>query len=237
MEVTKEDIEQFAKKVNAGPPLWNAIRIDGNCFFHALEYAAYQRLLSKTSPKTIDFRQNIVSTMNKPVVSGVPYETFMHGTKSDGTKSDGTKWAYAELDVVIAAAKYIKRTILVISLSENGGVTMIRPKISTGDPVFLICDHAIHYIPFQKGIKLTQKMRQKLKGFEKTKVVEHIDGAVITTFLLSDLDVKPVTLKPVKPINSLILTRKRMKKNQKRNYSFARRLQNAQDAYAKRQQI
>jgi hypothetical protein len=264
MDVTKEDIEQFGKKSNAGPPLWNAIRIDGNCFFHALEYAAYQRLLSKTSPKTIKFRQTIVSTMNKPIVSGVPYETFMHGTNSDDTNSDDTKWEYAELDVVIAAAKYIKRTILVISLSENGGVTMIRPKMSIGDPVFLICDHAIHYIPFQKGIKLTQKMRQRLKSFEKTKVVEHIDGAVITTFLLSDLDIvmepvnlksvtlkpvtlksvnlkhvtlKPVTLKPVKPINSLILTRKRMKKNQKKNYSFARRLQNAQDAYAKRQQI
>jgi hypothetical protein len=257
MEVKREDVETFAKQIHAGPPLWNAIRIDGNCFFHALEYAAYQRLLSKTSPKTIEFRQNIVSTMNKPIVSGVPYNTFMHGTKyTYGTKSThGTKWAYAELDVVVAAAKYIKRTIIVISISENGGVTMIRPKVSIGNPVFLICDHALHYIPFEK-IKLTEKMKQRLKGFEKTKIKEHIDGAVVTTFLLSDLYQTHV--------NSVLLTRKRLqrkskthkyperkqenanhsmaKKLQKQypenaNYSFARRLQIAEDASYARLQI
>jgi hypothetical protein len=218
MEVTKEDIEQFSKKVNGGPPLWNAIRTDGNCFFQALEYAVYQKL-SKT-PKIIKFRQTIVRTMNKPIVSGVPYKTFMYGTKSDGTKSDdtksdGTKWPYAELDVVIAAAKYIKRTILVISLGKNGGVTMISPKDTIGNPVFLICDQAKHYIPFQKGIKLT-KMKQKLKGFEKK--VEHTDGAVITSFLLKDMEsvmkpiknIKSVRHLPLKPVNSLILTRKKL---------------------------
>lgn len=209
MEVTKDDIEQFGKKVNARP-LWNAIRTDGNCFFQALEYATYHRL-SKT-PRTIQFRQTIVSTMNKPIVSGVPYEIFMYGTKSD------TKWPYAELDVVIAAAKYIKRTILVISLGKNGGVTMIRPCKITGNPVFLICDKAIHYIPFQKGIKLTQKMRQLLKDFEKTKVVEHTDGAIITSFLLKDMmsvmkpikSLKSVKVKTMKHVNSLVLTRKRL---------------------------
>jgi len=223
MEVTKEDIEQFAKKVNAGRPLWNAIRTDGNCFFHALEYATYQRLLSKTSLKTIAFRKNIVRSMNKSIVSGVPYETFMYGTKSNTYE---TKWAYAELDVVIAAAKYIKRTILVISLSENGGVTMIRPKINIGNPVFLICIHAMHYIPFEKGIKLTERMKKVLKGFEKTKVVEHTDGAVITSFLLKDMEkiMKPLkavqsansikqlkSLNNLKHVNSLLLTRKRLK--------------------------
>ena len=201
MEVTKEDIEQFSKKINAGP-LLNSIRTDGNCFFQTLEYAAHQKL-SKTS-KTIELRQKIVSTMNKPIISGVPYDTFMYGTldstKLDGTKLDdtlhGAQWPYAELDVVIAASKYMKRSILIISVGENGGVTMIRNK-SLGNPIFLICDHAIHYIPFQKGIKLTDKMKQMLKEFEKTKIVEHIDGAVITTFLLSDMDVKPINVKPI----------------------------------------
>ena len=105
MEVTKKDVENYAKKVNLSKPyvLWHAIRIDGNCFFHALEYTAYERLLSKTSTKTIELRQSIVSTMKK-IVSGVPYEIFMYGPK----------WAYAELDVIIAAAKYIKLTLRIL---------------------------------------------------------------------------------------------------------------------------
>ena len=240
MNVTRDDIISFSKKlinINKPPILWHSIRIDGNCFFHALEYAAYQRLLSKTSPKTIEFRQNIVSTMNKKIIAGVPYEKFMHGPK----------WEYVEFDVIIAAAKYIKKTIIIISLGEHGGVTMIRPKNLDLDPVFLICQHAIHYVPFHsdKGIKISKQMKEQLKGFEKTKLVENEDGAVITSFLLSDITNSTNNTRKVH-VNSLLLAKKRYKsakrlKQENENYSYAKRLQkqiqeNANYSYAKRLQ-
>jgi hypothetical protein len=136
MEISREDIYRFSKKlmnIKKPPVLWNGIRMDGNCFFHAFDYADTGKLLPRDSSKIIQLRQNIVSTMNKDMISGVSYEEFMNGTKN-GLK---IAWPYSELDVIMATAKYFKKTIIVISMDENGGVTMIRPKgQKINDPFF-----------------------------------------------------------------------------------------------------
>ena len=115
--LTRKDVENFSKHLlNIGKPqvLWSSIRIDGNCFFHAIDYAYTGKLLPRDSNKVIELRQNIVSTMKNAIdrnnISGVTYEEFMNARKN-GVK---IPWPYAETDVVIAAAKFYKRTIIII---------------------------------------------------------------------------------------------------------------------------
>jgi hypothetical protein len=42
MDVNMQDINDFSKKlmnIKQPPILWSSIRTDGNCFFHAIDYA------------------------------------------------------------------------------------------------------------------------------------------------------------------------------------------------------
>jgi len=209
MNVSRKDIENFSKKllnIKKPPVLWSSIRIDGNCFFHAIDYAYTGKLLPRDSNKIIELRQNIVSTMSKfSQISGVSYEEFMNAQKN-GKK---IPWPYAEIDVVIAASKYYQIPIIVISMNRYGGVTMIRPKNIKLDaePLFLICEDTTHYVPYHSNrVKITQSMRDKLIQIEKNKIsngaIQDENGVYVTTFLLKDLN---------EPKNSLILTRKRLK--------------------------
>ena len=221
--LTRRDVENFSKHLlNIGKPpvLWSSIRIDGNCFFHAVHYAYTGKLLPRDSNKVIELRQNIVSTMKRAIdrnnISGVTYEEFMNARKN-GVK---IPWPYAETDVVIAAAKFYKRTIIIISMNRYGGVTMIRPEnIDDPNPLFLICEHTSHFVPYNsKKVKITSSMQKRLNEIEKMKTLngarEHYDGVYVTTFLLSELvdfgrDVR----------NSLSLAKKRTEKKRKRGTS------------------
>jgi hypothetical protein len=205
MNVNKEDIEAFSNQlinIQSPPVLWSSIPMDGNCFFHAIDYA-YTGKLSKDS-KVISLRQTIARRMKTPIISNVTYEEFIHGPN----------WPYAEIDVIMATAKYYKKTIIVISLSNYGGVTMIRPKqVKIGNPLFLICQNITHYVPFHSPkVKITTTMRNKLEQIEKKQKIngsiQNQYGMYISSFLLKDL---------MSPVNSLILTRKRLKKVNKTN--------------------
>lgn len=198
MEVNEEDIFHFSTKlinIKQPPVLWSSICTDGNCFFHAINYAYSGKLLN--SKKIIDLRQSIAKTMNQPI-SGVSYYDFLH-----------EPWPYAEIDVIMAAAKYYKKTIIIISMNEYGGVTMIRPKnTKIGNPLFLIC-HENHYVPFHSSkVKITKQMRDKLEHIEKKQKgsLQYENNCYVSSFLLKDID----TIQ-----NSLILTRKRLKQNKK----------------------
>jgi hypothetical protein len=220
MNVSKQDIENFSRKllnIQKPPVLWSSIRIDGNCFFHAIDYAYTGKLLPRDSNKIIELRQNIVSTMKRNKISGVSYEEFMNARRN-GKK---IPWPYAEIDVIIATSKYYQRPIIVISMNQYGGVTMIRPKNVKIDsePLFLICEDTIHYVPYHSNrIKITNSMRNKLIQIEKNKTsngaIEDEKDVCITTFLLRDLDDLYSGL-----INSLSLTRKRLGKKNKNKTS------------------
>ena len=194
--LTRKDVEEFSKhllNIETPPVLWSSIRIDGNCFFQAIDYAYTGKLLPRDSNKVIELRQNIVSTMTRGIrrnnISGVTYEAFMNA-KRNGVK---IPWPYAETDVVIAASKFYKRTIIVISMNRFGGVTMIRPEnVNDPNPLFLICENIVHFTPFHsKGVKITSRMRKRLKEIEKMKKIngarEHENGVYVTTFLLTEL--------------------------------------------------
>lgn len=209
MNVTRKDIENFSKKllnIKKPPVLWSSIRIDGNCFFHAIDYA-FTGKLSKDSNKVIELRQNIVSTM-KGQISGVPYEEFVNARRN-GKK---IPWPYAEIDVIIATSKYYQRPIIVISMNQYGGVTMIRPKnVKLNNPLFLICESTIHYVPFHSNkVKITETMRNQLIQIEKNKIsngaIQHENGVYVTTFLLRDIYKEHYS----DLLNSLFLTRKRL---------------------------
>lgn len=217
--LTRKDVENFSKHLlNIGKPpvLWSSIRIDGNCFFHAIDYAYTGKLLPRDSNKVIELRQNIVSTMKNAIdrnnISGVTYEEFMNARKN-GVK---IPWPYAETDVVIAAAKFYKRTIIIISMNRYGGVTMIRPEnVNDPNPLFLICEHTSHFMPYNsKKVKITSSMQKRLNEIEQMKTLngarEHYDGVYVTTFLLSELIVFGKDIR-----NSISLAKKRTEK--KRN--------------------
>jgi hypothetical protein len=214
MEVSKRDIEEFSKKllnIKTPPVLWSSIRIDGNCFFHAIDYAKTGKLLSKKSNKAIELRQQIVSTMNKSMISGVTYEEFMNARKN----GKSIPWPYSENDVVAATAKYYKKVIIVISMNDYGGVTMFRPHgVKIKDPLFLICQEMIHFVPFNSDkVKITSKMRNCLEQIEEMKredkAIIDEDGVYSISFVLKDLLQK----------DSLSLTRKRFKKTKSKNKS------------------
>lgn len=197
MNVNTQDIIDFSKKllnIKIPPVLWSSIPMDGNCFFHAINYA----YTGKLKNSNIDLRQTIAKTMKQDKISGVSYDEFMH-----------EPWPYAEIDVIMATSKYYKKTIIVISMNQYGGVTMIRPKnVKIGNPLFLIC-HANHYVPFHSSkVKITKQMRYKLEDIEKKQkgLLQYENGCYVSSFLLKDFD---------EPTNSLILTRKRMKQNKK----------------------
>jgi len=210
MEVNKSDIENFSKKLlnlKTPPVLWSSIRIDGNCFFHAIDYAERGHLLPRKSNKTIELRQQIVSTMKKPIISGVTYEEFMNARKN----GKPIPWPYSENDVVAAAAKYYKKVIIIISMNEYGGVTMFRPHgVKIKDPLFLICQEMIHFVPFHSNkVKITNEMRNRLEQIEEMKRQDNAvideDGVYTTAFLLKELMIK----------DSLSLTRKKLRKLEK----------------------
>jgi hypothetical protein len=211
MNVSRKDIEKFSSKllnIKKPPVLWSSIRIDGNCFFHAIDYAYTGKLL-KDSNKIIELRQNIVKTMKQSQISGVSYEEFINAQKN-GKK---ISWPYAEIDVIIAASKYYKRPIIVISMNQYGGVTMIRPKNVKLDPLFLICEDTVHYVPFHSNkVKITESLRNKLIQIEKNKIsdgaIQHENGVYVSTFLLRDIDKEQLYSEL---INSLVLTRKRLR--------------------------
>jgi len=207
MEVNKSDIENFSKKLlnlKTPPILWSSIRIDGNCFFHAIDYAERGKLLPKKSNKSIELRQHIVSTMNKPIISGVTYEEFMNAHKN----GKPIPWPYSENDVVAATAKYYKKVIVIISMNEYGGVTMFRPHgVKIKEPLFLICQDMIHFVPFHSDkVKITNEMRNRLEQIEEIKRQDNAiideDGVYTTAFLLKELMIK----------DSLSLTRKKLRK-------------------------
>ena len=214
MNVSRMDIEKFSRKllnIKNPPVLWSSIRIDGNCFFHAIDYAYTGKLLPKDSNKVIELRQNIVTTMKTGEISDVPYEEFMN--------TERKIWPYAEIDVIIATSKYYQRPIIVISMNQYGGVTMIRPKnvkLKLNDPLFLICEDNVHYVPFHSNkVKITETMRNKLIQIEKNKIsngsIQDENGVYVSTFLLRDID------KKIYPelVNSLVLTRKRLGRKSK----------------------
>lgn len=200
MNVTTQDIIDFSKKllnIKTPPILWSSIQTDGNCFFHAIDYA----YTGKLKNSNIKLRQTIAKTMKQDKISGVSYYEFMH-----------EPWPYAEIDVIMATSKYYKKTIIVISMNKYGGVTMIRPKnVKIGNPLFLIC-HANHYVPFHSSkVKITKQMRYTLEDIEKKQngSLQNENGCYVSSFLLKDLNT---------PTNSLILTRKRLKRKQ--NYTL-----------------
>lgn len=212
MNVSRKDIEKFSSKllnIKKPPILWSSIRIDGNCFFHAIDYAYTGKLLPKDSNKIIELRQNIVSTMKQSQISGVSYEEFMNAQKN-GKK---IPWPYAEIDVIIATSKYYQRPIIIISMNRYGGVTMIRPKNVKLDPLFLICEDTVHYVPFHSNkVKITETLRNKLILIEKNKIsdgaIQDENGVYVSTFLLRDIDKEQLYSEL---INSLVLTRKRLR--------------------------
>lgn len=251
MNVTRTDIENFSRKllnIKNPPVLWSSIRIDGNCFFHAIDYANTGKLLPKDSNKIIELRQNIVSTMKMGEISGVPYEEFMNARKN-GKK---IPWPYAEIDVIMATSKYYQRPIIVISMNDYGGVTMICPKNVKLDPLFLICESMIHYVPFHSNkVKITESMRNKLIQIEKNKIlngsIQHENGVYVTTFLLKDIYKEQYS----DLLNSLFLTRKRLgrktskfktfksntlKSNKTLKNNISRKLQKEDASLAKRMQ-
>ena len=213
MNVSKKDIDNFSKKllnIKKPPVLWSSIRIDGNCFFHAIDYAFTGKLLPRDSNKIIELRQNIVSTMKNDLISGVSYEEFMNAQKN-GKK---IPWPYAEIDVIIATAKYYQRPIIVISMNRYGGITMIRPKNVKLDPLFLICENTVHYVPFHSNkVKITELMCNKLIQIEKNKIsdgsIQDENDVYVSTFLLRDID------KYSDLVNSLNITKKRLRKSSK----------------------
>jgi hypothetical protein len=215
------DIENFSKKllnIKKPPVLWSSIRIDGNCFFHAIDYAFTGKLLPKKSNKVIELRQNIVSTMKTSQISGVPYEEFMNARRN-GKK---IPWPYAEIDVVIATSKYYQRPIIVISINRYGGVTMIRPKNVKLDPLFLICEDNVHYVPFHSNkVKITESMRNKLIQIEKNQIsngsIQDENGVYVSTFFLKDI-AKEIIYPEL--VNSLVLTRKRLGTKRSKSKSF-----------------
>jgi hypothetical protein len=214
MNVSRKDVEKFSSKLlNIKKPtvLWSSIRIDGNCFFHAIDYAYTGKLLPKNSNKIIELRQNIVSTMKKGQISGVSYEEFMNAQKNEKK----IPWPYAEIDVIIATSKYYQKPIIVISMNRCGGVTMIRPKNVKLDldPLFLICEDTDHYVPFHSNkVKITETLRNKLIQIEKNKIsdgaIQDENGVYVSTFLLRDIDKEQLYSEL---INSLVLTRKRLR--------------------------
>jgi len=216
MNVTRKDIENFSKKllnIQKPPVLWSSIRIDGNCFFHAIDYAYTGKLLPRDSNKVIELRQNIVSTMKKSQISGISYEEFMNARRN----GKNIPWPYAEIDVIIATSKYYQRPIIVISMNNYGGVTMIRPKNVKLDPLFLICEDTVHYVPFHSNkVKITESLRNKLIQIEKNKIsngaIQDENGVYVSTFLLRDIDKEQYS----ELINSLVLTRKRLGRKSKR---------------------
>lgn len=220
MNVTRKNIENFSRKllnIKNPPVLWSSIRIDGNCFFHAIDYANTGKLLPKNSNKIIELRQNIVSTMKTGEISGVPYEEFINAERN-GKK---IPWPYAEIDVVIATAKYYQRPIIVISMNRYGGITMIRPKNVKLDPLFLICESMIHYVPFHSNkVKITESMRNKLIQIEKNKIlngsIQDENGVYVSTFLLKDIYKEKYS----ELINSLVVTRKRLGRKTSKIKSF-----------------
>lgn len=199
MNVTIQDVEKFSNQllnIQKPPVLWSDIRTDGNCFFHAIDYAFTGKLLPKDSNKIILLRQKIAKTMNADKISGVSYKEFIGPTSP-----------YVEIDVIIATAKYYKKTIIVISMNQYGGVTMIRPKHVKLDPLFLIC-HDMHYVPYHsKKVKISESLRNKLLQIEKNQIsngsIQDENGVYVTSFLLKDMN-------GIK--NSLSLTRKRLHK-------------------------
>lgn len=227
MEVNKKDIEDFSKKllnIKKPPILWSSsIRIDGNCFFHAIDYANTGILLPKKSNKIIELRQQIVSTMNKPIISGVTYEEFMNARKN----GKSIPWPYSENDVVAATAKYYKKVIIVISMNHYGGVTMFRPKgIKIKNPLFLIC-HANHFVPFHSDkVQITNVIRNRLEQIEEIKIddeaVVREDGVYTTSFLLRDLLLK----------DSLSLTRKKIKNRTKQSNTVLTRRRSHSQRYS-----
>lgn len=216
MNVSRKDIEKFSSRllnIKKPPVLWSSIRVDGNCFFHAIDYAYTGKLLPKDSNKIIELRQNIVSTMKHAMkqsqISGVSYEEFMNAQKN-GKK---IPWPYAEIDVIIATSKYYQRSIIVISMNRYGGVTMIRPKNVKLDPLFVICEDTVHYVPFHSNeVKITESLRNKLIQIEKNKIsdgaIQDENGVYVSTFLLRDIDKEQLYSEL---INSLVLTRKRLR--------------------------
>ena len=214
MNVSRKDIEKFSSKllnIKKPPVLWSSIIMDGNCFFHAVDYAYTGKLL--TRDKVIELRQNIVRTMKHSMknseISGVPYEEFMNARR----KGKKIPWPYAEIDVIIAASKYYQRPIIVISMNRYGGVTMIRPKNVKLDPLFLICEDNVHYVPFHSNkVKITESLRNKLIQIEKNKIsdraIQDEDGIYVSTFLLRDIDKEQLYSEL---INSMVLTRKRFR--------------------------
>ena len=220
MNVTRKYIENFSRKLlnlKNPPVLWSSIRIDGNCFFHAIDYAITGKLLPKDSNKVIELRQNIVSTM-KGEISGVPYEEFMNARRN-GKK---IPWPYAEIDVIMATSKYYQRPIIVISMNNYGGVTMIRPKnVKLNDPLFLICESTIHYVPFHSNkVKITESMRNTLIQIEKNKMsngaIQDENGVYVTTCLLKDIYKEKYS----DLLNSLNITRKRLGRKSSKTKSF-----------------
>jgi hypothetical protein len=211
MNVSRKDIEKFSSKllnIKKPPVLWSSIIMDGNCFFHAIDYAYNGKLLPKDSNKIIELRQNIVSTMKSNRISGVSYEEFMNPQKNGKIS-----WPYAEIDVIIATSKYYQRPIIVISMNRYGGVTMIRPKNVKLDPLFLICEDTVHYVPFHSNkVKITESLRNKLIQIEKNKIsdraIQDEDGVYVSTFLLRDIDKEQLYSEL---INSMVLTRKRLR--------------------------
>lgn len=210
MEVNKRDIEDFSKKllnIKTPPILWSSIRIDGNCFFHAIDYAKTGKILPRKSNKIIELRQQIVTTMNKAMISGVTYEEFMNARKNGRS----IPWPYSENDVVAATAKYYKKVIIIISMNEYGGVTMFRPKgVKIKDPLFLICKEMIHFVPFHSDkVQITNVMRNRLEQIEEMKREDNAiideDAVYTTAFLLKDLMVQ----------DSLSLTKERFRKTNK----------------------
>lgn len=233
--LNRRDVENFSKhllNIDKPPVLWSSIRIDGNCFFHAIDYAYTGKLLPRDSNKVIELRQNIVSTMKYAIdrnkISGVTYEEFMNARKN-GIK---IPWPYAETDVVIAAAKFYKRTIIIISMNRYGGVTMIRPEnIDNPNPLFLICQDTVHFVPFHsKSVKISHQMRKRLKEIEKMKKLngayEHENNVYITTFLLTELTEFVPKLR-----NSISLAKQRMETKKimksKRNFQNSRKNKNS----------
>lgn len=197
MEVNVEDIEHFSKKlkhIKDDPILWDDITTDGNCFFHALEFADTNVMLHKKDKKIIQLRQAIVDSMNSSKVAGYNKDIFRNGEVTN----DGITWPYADTDVVMAASKYKGKIIIVLNIGVNGGVTMMRPSIPihNNNIIFLICDNSIHYVVFNsyKRITIDNKLKEALKRIEKKKIKEGIfeneNGVITTTFLLSEIEPK-----------------------------------------------
>jgi len=152
-------------------------------------------------------------------------------------------WQFAQTDIIRAAAVDLNKVIVIISRSDTGGITIIKPnslqitQITKDNVVFLICIETIHYVPFKFNpntpklkVKMSEEMLIKLKFLlSNLDRVEYDDRSSLFSCMSTALFVK----KPQIKRNGNKISENNYKGKPKQienNAKLARKLQNAENA-------